>query len=107
MANSFEAKLLGVLGGIRHLEPGNGAKAIVIPCNSAHMWYDQMASAARLPDSAHRQGHHRRPAESWRAARQDRGHGDGRNIEDCNVPTGSAPIRFCRSKQQERGLVPS
>jgi len=49
MANSFEAKLLGVLGGIRHLEPGNGAKAIVIPCNSAHMWYDQMASKTRLP----------------------------------------------------------
>jgi aspartate racemase len=50
-----EAKLHGgedplpwLLNGIRHLEQA-GAKAIAIPCNSAHMWYDQMASATRLP----------------------------------------------------------
>jgi aspartate racemase len=50
-----QAKLQGgedplpwLLNGIRHLEKA-GAKVIVIPCNSAHMWYDQMASKTRLP----------------------------------------------------------
>jgi aspartate racemase len=50
-----EAKLHGgedplpwLLNGIQQLERA-GARAIAIPCNSAHMWYDQMASATRLP----------------------------------------------------------
>ncbi len=50
-----DAKLYGgedplpwLFNGIRHLENA-GAKAIVIPCNSAHLWYDQMASETKLP----------------------------------------------------------
>lgn len=50
-----QAKLQGgedplpwLLNGIRHLEQA-GAKAIAIPCNSAHMWYAEMASATKLP----------------------------------------------------------
>ena len=43
-----EDPLPWLLNGIRHLEKA-GAKVIVIPCNSAHMWYDQMASKTRLP----------------------------------------------------------
>ncbi len=50
-----EARLAGgedplpwLLNGIRHLEQA-GAKAIAIPCNSAHMWYAQMAGATKLP----------------------------------------------------------
>jgi aspartate racemase len=50
-----EARLFGgedplpwLLNGIRHLEQA-GAKAIAIPCNSAHMWYEQMANATTLP----------------------------------------------------------
>jgi len=43
-----EDPLPWLLNGIRHLENA-GAKAIVIPCNTAHLWYDQMASETRLP----------------------------------------------------------
>jgi aspartate racemase len=50
-----QAKLQGgedplpwLLNGIRHLEQAS-AKAIAIPCNSAHMWYDQMAGSTKLP----------------------------------------------------------
>jgi len=50
-----QARLVGgedplpwLLNGIRRLEQA-GAKAIVVPCNSAHMWYAQMASATQLP----------------------------------------------------------
>ncbi len=43
-----EDPLPWLLNGIRHLEQA-GARAIAIPCNSAHMWYVEMASAARLP----------------------------------------------------------
>lgn len=43
-----EDPLPGMLRGIRQLERA-GAHAIVIPCNSAHLWYDQMAGATRLP----------------------------------------------------------
>jgi len=43
-----EDPLPWLLNGIRHLEQV-GAKAIVITCNAAHMWYDQMASSTRLP----------------------------------------------------------
>jgi aspartate racemase len=50
-----QAKLYGgedplpwLLNGIRHLEQA-GAGAIAIPCNSAHMWYAEMASATKLP----------------------------------------------------------
>jgi aspartate racemase len=43
-----EDPLPWLLNGIRRLEQA-GAQAIVIPCNSAHMWYTQMASATQLP----------------------------------------------------------
>jgi aspartate racemase len=43
-----ENPLPWLLNGIRHLEQA-GANAIAIPCNSAHMWYGQMAGATRLP----------------------------------------------------------
>lgn len=34
--------------GVRHLEQ-SGARAIVIPCNTAHLWYDQIAASSRVP----------------------------------------------------------
>ena len=34
--------------GIRHLERC-GANAIVIPCNTAHLWYDRVAASSRVP----------------------------------------------------------
>lgn len=37
-----------LLAGIAHLELA-GVKAICIPCNSAHCWYDELASAASVP----------------------------------------------------------
>jgi len=43
-----EDPLPWLLNGIRRLENA-GASAIVIPCNTAHLWYDQMASQTRLP----------------------------------------------------------
>jgi len=43
-----EDPLPWLLNGIRHLEQAN-AKAIAVPCNSAHMWYDEMAKGTRLP----------------------------------------------------------
>jgi aspartate racemase len=43
-----EDPLPWLLNGIRHLEQA-GAKAIAIPCNSAHMWYAEMANATKLP----------------------------------------------------------
>jgi aspartate racemase len=43
-----EDPLPWLMNGIKHLENA-GAKAIVIPCNSAHLWYDQMASETKLP----------------------------------------------------------
>ena len=43
-----EDPLPWLLNGIRHLEQA-GARAIAIPCNSAHMWYAEMAGATQLP----------------------------------------------------------
>jgi len=43
-----EDPLPWLLNGIHHLEQA-GARAIAIPCNSAHMWYAEMASTTRLP----------------------------------------------------------
>jgi aspartate racemase len=43
-----EDPLPWLLNGIQHLENA-GANAIVIPCNTAHLWYDQMARQTRLP----------------------------------------------------------
>lgn len=43
-----EDPLPWLFNGIRHLEQA-GARAIAIPCNSAHMWYEQMAASTRLP----------------------------------------------------------
>lgn len=37
-----------MLNGIRHLETA-GAKAIVIPCNTAHLWFEQLSGQARVP----------------------------------------------------------
>ncbi|WP_353172406.1 aspartate/glutamate racemase family protein [Paracandidimonas soli] len=37
-----------MLNGIRRLEAA-GAKIIVIPCNTAHLWYDALAAQARVP----------------------------------------------------------
>lgn len=34
--------------GVRHLER-SGARAIAIPCNTAHLWYDQVAASSRVP----------------------------------------------------------
>ncbi|TAM86491.1 MAG: aspartate/glutamate racemase family protein [Candidimonas sp.] len=34
--------------GMRHLERA-GARAIVIPCNTAHVWYDALAAAVSVP----------------------------------------------------------
>ena len=34
--------------GVRFLERA-GAQLIAIPCNTAHLWYDQIAAATRLP----------------------------------------------------------
>ena len=43
-----EDPLPWLLNGIRRLEQA-GAKAIAIPCNTAHLWYTQMANATMLP----------------------------------------------------------
>ena len=43
-----EDSLPWLLNGIRHLEQAS-AKAIAIPCNSAHMWYSEMVAATKLP----------------------------------------------------------
>ena len=43
-----EDPLPWLLNGIRGLERC-GAKAIAIPCNTAHLWYDAMAAATPLP----------------------------------------------------------
>jgi aspartate racemase len=40
--------LEAMMVGIRRLE-GAGARLIAIPCNTAHLWYEQMAQAARVP----------------------------------------------------------
>ncbi|TKR55013.1 aspartate/glutamate racemase family protein [Allopusillimonas ginsengisoli] len=37
-----------MLNGLRHLEQA-GARAIVIPCNTAHLWYEDMATAVAAP----------------------------------------------------------
>lgn len=37
-----------MLNGLHHLEQA-GAKAIAIPCNTAHLWYDEMAAAVGIP----------------------------------------------------------
>jgi aspartate racemase len=37
-----------LLAGIRHLNAA-GVKAICIPCNSAHCWYDDMSAASLVP----------------------------------------------------------
>lgn len=37
-----------MLNGIRHLEAA-GAQAIVIPCNTAHLWYDKLQQKTKLP----------------------------------------------------------
>ena len=55
-----------MLNGVRQLER-SGAMAIAIPCNTAHLWYEQLAAATRLPvlhivqaviDDLRRQGIH-------------------------------------------------
>lgn len=37
-----------MLNGLRHLEQA-GAKAMAIPCNTAHLWYGDMAAAVGVP----------------------------------------------------------
>ncbi len=36
-----------MINGVRHLEAA-GAKAIVIPCNTAHLWFDQLVEQAHV-----------------------------------------------------------
>ena len=43
-----EDPLAAMMVGIRRLE-GAGARLIAIPCNTAHLWYDQLAQQARVP----------------------------------------------------------
>ncbi len=43
-----EDPLAAMMAGIRRLE-GAGARLIAIPCNTAHLWYAQMAQQARVP----------------------------------------------------------
>lgn len=43
-----ENPLPWMLYGIRHLEAA-GAKTIVIPCNTAHLWYDSLVAHASVP----------------------------------------------------------
>lgn len=43
-----EDPLAAMMAGIRRLE-GAGARMIAIPCNTAHLWYEQMAAQARVP----------------------------------------------------------
>ena len=43
-----EDPLAAMMMGIRRLE-GAGVRLIAIPCNTAHLWYDQMALQARVP----------------------------------------------------------
>jgi aspartate racemase len=43
-----EDPLAFMIAGIRRLE-GAGARLIAIPCNTAHLWYEQLALAARVP----------------------------------------------------------
>ena len=40
--------LPGLMDGLRRLVDG-GAKAIVIPCNASHHWYDELQAAADVP----------------------------------------------------------
>lgn len=43
-----ESPLPALLDGIARLRDA-GAKAIAIPCNTAHYWYDEMVAASRVP----------------------------------------------------------
>ena len=43
-----EDPLPAMLRGLRLLER-SGADLVAIPCNTAHLWYDQLAAATRLP----------------------------------------------------------
>src|SRR5689334_8554805 len=43
-----EDPLDSMLRGLRLLE-GAGASLIAIPCNTAHLWYEQLAQRARVP----------------------------------------------------------
>jgi aspartate racemase len=43
-----EDPLAAMMKGIRRLE-GAGARLIAIPCNTAHLWYDQMTLQAKVP----------------------------------------------------------
>ena len=43
-----EDPLAAMMAGIRRLE-GAGARLIAIPCNTAHLWYEQMVQQARVP----------------------------------------------------------
>jgi aspartate racemase len=43
-----EDPLVAMMKGIRRLE-GAGARLIVIPCNTAHLWYDEMALQTKVP----------------------------------------------------------
>ena len=47
VAEGSDAPLPAMLAGIRVLE-GAGAEVIVIPCNTAHYWYEPLASATLL-----------------------------------------------------------
>ena len=47
-ANQGEDPLPWMLNGINHLEAA-GAQCIVIPCNTAHLWFDALVQQARVP----------------------------------------------------------
>lgn len=67
-AGSGEDPLLWMRNGVRHLVDA-GARAIAIPCNTAHLWYDQIAAGVapvpvlHIVDAVvadlHRQGVHK------------------------------------------------
>ena len=46
--NQGDDPLAAMVVGIRRLE-GAGARLIAIPCNTAHLWYEQLARQARVP----------------------------------------------------------
>ncbi len=48
LAGTGESPLPAMLRGIRHLNDG-GATRIVIPCNTAHLWSDELAAASPAP----------------------------------------------------------
>lgn len=48
MVNGGEDPLPWLMHGASRLKQA-GARAIVIPCNSAHLWYDELSEAVRLP----------------------------------------------------------